>query len=61
LGLALAAEIVRQHGAQLIVSSRNAANVEQGESTGTCVRFVLPQWQTGQARLPEPRREGARV
>jgi two-component system phosphate regulon sensor histidine kinase PhoR len=39
LGLALAAEIVRQHGAQLSVES-NAG----GEMTGTCVRFVLPVW-----------------
>ena len=43
LGLALAAEIVRQHGAQLAVESRST-----GESTGTCVRFVLPAWANGE-------------
>ncbi len=47
LGLALAAEIVRQHGAQLSVESRNEAQVADGESTGTCVRFVLPGWSEG--------------
>jgi two-component system, OmpR family, phosphate regulon sensor histidine kinase PhoR len=61
LGLALAAEIVRQHSARLIVSSRDVATIEPGESTGTCVRFVLPLWRTGQTGLPEPRREGASV
>jgi signal transduction histidine kinase len=44
LGLALAAEIVRQHGAQLSVESRT-----QGDSTGTCVRFILPAWSEGEA------------
>lgn len=52
LGLALAAEIVRQHGAQLSVESRNVTlNDEDGntlESTGTCVRFVLPIWTDGE-------------
>lgn len=44
LGLALAAEIVRQHGAQLVVESKSAAEIGEGEETGTCVRFVLPMW-----------------
>lgn len=50
LGLALAAEIVRQHGAQLIVESRSEAqlspaDVANGEQSGTCVRFVLPAFE----------------
>jgi two-component system phosphate regulon sensor histidine kinase PhoR len=44
LGLALAAEIVRQHGAQLTIESKSEAQVTGGESTGTCVRFTLPVW-----------------
>lgn len=47
LGLALAAEIVRQHGAQLSVESKSEAQLDTGESTGTCVRFVLPAWNEG--------------
>ncbi len=47
LGLALAAEIVRQHGAQLSVESKSEAQLASGESTGTCVRFVLPAWHEG--------------
>lgn len=46
LGLALAAEIVRQHGAQLTVESRNGAHAD--EATGTCVRFTLPAWHEGE-------------
>ena len=41
LGLALVAEILRHHGATLELSSRTAATVAPGESTGTCARFVL--------------------
>jgi signal transduction histidine kinase len=41
LGLALVAEILRQHGATLEICSRTAATVAPGESTGTCMRFVL--------------------
>ncbi|RIK42618.1 MAG: hypothetical protein DCC57_18260 [Chloroflexi bacterium] len=41
LGLALVAEILRQHGAELEISSRTAATLAPGESTGTCMRFVL--------------------
>jgi two-component system phosphate regulon sensor histidine kinase PhoR len=48
LGLALAAEIVRQHGAQLSVESRSEAQLGTGKSTGTCVRFVLPVWSEGE-------------
>ena len=48
LGLALAAEIVRQHGAQLTVDSRTSAQLAPGEDTGTCVRFVLPEWSEGE-------------
>lgn len=46
LGLALAAEIVRQHGAQLTVESRVAGETVSGQedASGTCVRFVLPVW-----------------
>jgi two-component system phosphate regulon sensor histidine kinase PhoR len=51
LGLALAAEIIRQHGAQLSVESKSEAQVGgqtgKGEKTGTCVRFVLPLWHEG--------------
>jgi two-component system phosphate regulon sensor histidine kinase PhoR len=43
LGLALAAEIVRQHGSHLMVESRTGSQ-STGEKTGTCVRFVLPAW-----------------
>lgn len=41
LGLALVAEILRRHGAELTIESRSAATVAPGEATGTCVRFVL--------------------
>ncbi len=37
LGLALAAEIARRHGSELEIESRS-----EGETTGACVRFVLP-------------------
>jgi signal transduction histidine kinase len=47
LGLALAAEIVRQHGAQLSVESTNEVQPGKLEGTGTCVRFVLPAWNEG--------------
>ena len=47
LGLALVAEILRQHGAQLSVESRSESQVRPGESPGTCVRFVLPLWREG--------------
>jgi two-component system, OmpR family, phosphate regulon sensor histidine kinase PhoR len=51
LGLALAAEIIRQHGAQLSVESRVAGDpsMSEGESSGTCVRFVLPAWTETEA------------
>jgi signal transduction histidine kinase len=53
LGLALAAEIVRQHGAQLTLESRSEAQIEEREAaamagSGTCVRFVLPIWHVGE-------------
>ena len=48
LGLALAAEIVRQHGAQLQVESISDNTDDSiGNNTGTCVRFVLPAWHEG--------------
>ncbi|MCC6168949.1 MAG: hypothetical protein IT329_17135 [Caldilineaceae bacterium] len=41
LGLALVAEILRQHGADLEIRSRTAATAAPGESTGACMYFVL--------------------
>lgn len=42
LGLALAAEILRQHGSRLEVESRTALEAEPGRPPGTCMCFVLP-------------------
>jgi two-component system phosphate regulon sensor histidine kinase PhoR len=53
LGLALAAEIIRQHGAHLSVESRGDALVDkasdEASQTGTCARFVLPIWREGES------------
>lgn len=42
LGLALAVEILRQHGSRLEVESRTAAEAGPDGATGTAMSFVLP-------------------
>lgn len=45
LGLALVAEILRQHQSRLTIESKGSNTLASGEQSGTCVRFILPVLQ----------------